>query len=264
MTEHNWGYGAQNGPDTWAMHFAPARGDCQSPINIVTANVLYDTELVDHPLQVRYESETHVCVHNTGYSVKVVCNAESTITGGPLGSDVYKLAQFHLHWGSEDSRGAEHTINGKVYSAELHLVHWNSTKYKSINEAVDKKDGLAVFCMFIKVGKSHPGFEVISKHLDGVECMDEECHLEEFNPMVLLPENTKRFWTYAGSLTTPPCYESVQFILYEEVLEFSPEQMNALRSLKFGKDKQGKCMVDNYRPVCYIGTRKVRASFPQK
>jgi hypothetical protein len=35
------------------------------------------------------------------------------ITGGPYGSDIYQLAQFHFHWGCSDHEGSEHTINGK-------------------------------------------------------------------------------------------------------------------------------------------------------
>jgi carbonic anhydrase len=37
----------------------------------------------------------------------------SAITGGPLGSDQYQLAQFHFHWGCDDHEGSDHTIDGK-------------------------------------------------------------------------------------------------------------------------------------------------------
>ena len=88
------------------------------------------------------------------------------MSGGPLDS-TYQLAQFHAHWGGENARGSEHTVDGKVgsgkylcfknifahrqmFSAELHLVHFN-TKYGSLGEAVDKPDGLAVLGIFLKV-----------------------------------------------------------------------------------------------------------------
>merc|ERR1712016_99717 len=74
----------------------------------------------------------------------------SGLTGGPLEDDVYQLAQFHAHWGGENARGSEHTVDGKSFSAELHLVHYN-TKYGDLGNAVDKPDGLAVLGMFIKV-----------------------------------------------------------------------------------------------------------------
>jgi hypothetical protein len=36
-----------------------------------------------------------------------------TITGGPYGTNTYQLAQFHFHWGCDNTKGSEHTINGK-------------------------------------------------------------------------------------------------------------------------------------------------------
>jgi hypothetical protein len=39
------------------------------------------------------------------------------LEGGPL-TGCYRLEQFHYHWGSDDERGSEHTIDGKAYAAE--------------------------------------------------------------------------------------------------------------------------------------------------
>ena len=63
----------------------------------------------------------------------------------------YELWQFHAHWGKEDGHGSEHTVDGKNYAAELHLVHWNK-KYGTPDIAVDKPDGLSVLgilCEFL-------------------------------------------------------------------------------------------------------------------
>ncbi|XP_076469843.1 carbonic anhydrase-like [Babylonia areolata] len=256
-----WGYGASDGPCTWDKSFPDAKGKRQSPINIVTSQAEYDAQLNAKPLQMNYSPESAMCISNTGASMKADCEKGSTMTGGPLGDNVYKLIQFHLHWGSSDDKGAEHTIDGKVYSAELHLVHWNSTAYGSFSEAANKSDGLAVLCMFIKVGNSHKGFELVSRELSSVTFKGACCKASEtFDPTCLLPGNTKRYWTYPGSLTTPPCYESVQFILFEEVIEFSADQMKALRSMHFGGEGS-QCMMDNFRPTCPVGARKVRVSF---
>lgn len=45
----------------------------------------------------------------------------SELTGGPLGTQKFRLEQFHLHWGSDDTKGSEHTIDGKMYAAEVRL-----------------------------------------------------------------------------------------------------------------------------------------------
>ena len=76
------------------------------------------------------------------------CDYESgsvpEITGGPFGTNIYKFAQFHLHWGSANTRGSEHTIDSQAFPMEIHFVHYNS-KYASLGEAVGKSDGLGVF-----------------------------------------------------------------------------------------------------------------------
>lgn len=59
----------------------------------------------------------------------------SELTGGPLNNDIYLVEQFHCHWGCSDGRGSEHTVDGQAFSGELHIVHWNSSKYKSFQEA---------------------------------------------------------------------------------------------------------------------------------
>lgn len=47
--------------------------------------------------------------------------------------------------------GSEHTVDGDSHSGELHLVHWNQTKYPTFNEAAKHPDGLAVLGVFLKV-----------------------------------------------------------------------------------------------------------------
>ena len=42
----------------------------------------------------------------------------ANLTGGGLGG-TYQLAQFHFHWGSSDTKGSEHTVNGKMYPLEV-------------------------------------------------------------------------------------------------------------------------------------------------
>lgn len=48
-------------------------------------------------------------------------------------------------------KGSEHTVDGTTYSGELHLVHWNTTKYATFNEAAEHPDGLCVLGVFLKV-----------------------------------------------------------------------------------------------------------------
>lgn len=104
------------------------------------------------PLKWKYVPEHTKSLVNPGYCWRVDVNGtESELTGGPLGNNIYKLEQFHCHWGCNDGKGSEHTVDGVSYAGELHLVHWNTTKYKSFNEAASQPDGLAVLGVFLKV-----------------------------------------------------------------------------------------------------------------
>ena len=73
-------------------------------------------------------------------------------SGSLMGGEKYVLDSFHFHWGSKDSMGSEHTLGGKSYAAELHLVHYN-TKYGSKDAALKSGDpkGLAVFGILFEV-----------------------------------------------------------------------------------------------------------------
>nr|QFP92279.1 carbonic anhydrase [Archivesica packardana] len=254
-----WGYTQSNGPTTWVKNFPIAAGKKQSPIDIVTSNANYDSELCDNPLRTDYNPEAELNLVNNGHSIMCQIKAKSELTGGPLDA-VYRLEQFHLHWGSSDDKGSEHTIDGNQYPAELHLVHWNTNKYKSFSEAVDKDDGLAVLGIMIKVGFENQTFKCLTDNVSyltsrGSKYTADTC----IDPTLLLPGNTSQYWTYDGSLTTPPLYESVKWIVFKEPVEYSKNQFAILRSMS---DSDGQHMQDNFRPPLKIYQRTVKASFP--
>ncbi|ESO96312.1 hypothetical protein LOTGIDRAFT_205401 [Lottia gigantea] len=256
-----WGYGNDNGPATWVKSFPVAAGTRQSPIDIVPTAAKCDTKLTENPLTVNYSPEPAMELCNPGLSVKANIKSKSVIKGGPLEGE-YKLEQFHLHWGSADKQGSEHTLNGKMFPAELHLVHYNATKYSSFGEAVDKPDGLAVFGIFLKISdKPHQGLKSLTDVLSEVQYKDKSINIkQEYNPVCLLPDNINKYWTYLGSLTTPPLCESVTWIVFEEPIEVSEDQMKAFRALCCGECGSAP-IVDNYRPPLPLGNRQLRASF---
>ncbi|KAM7058436.1 carbonic anhydrase 5A, mitochondrial isoform 2-T2 [Molossus nigricans] len=215
-------------------------GSRQSPINIRWRDSVYDPGL--QPLRVSYEATSCLYVWNTGYLFQVEfddATEGSGISGGPL-ENHYRLKQFHFHWGAVNEWGSEHTVDDHVYPAELHLVHWNSVKYRSYKEAVMGEHGLAVIGVFLK---------------------DARVAVGPFEPSCLLP-TCRDYWTYPGSLTTPPLTESVTWIIHKKPIEVSANQLAAFRSLLFtALGEEEKTMVNNYRPLQPLMNRKVRSSF---
>nr|ATC20498.1 carbonic anhydrase 2 [Tridacna squamosa] len=258
LTKDDWGYEDHNGPHKWHEPFPVARAKRQSPIDILTNKAKYDGKLVKNPLTMNYESESGLEIANTGHSIQAAITKHSVLEGGPL-TDKYALAQFHLHWGSEKGRGSEHTIDGKNYEAELHLVHYNE-KYGSFGNAVDKSDGLAVVgIMLLEGDKQYDGLSPISDGARNVPKSKDKYKLSNnFHPANLLPGNTKDYWTYLGSLTTPPLFESVTWIVLKDPIVMSKKQLENLRSMQDCHDLK---MVNNYRPPCPIEGREVSKSF---
>jgi len=250
------------GPQTWAEKYQLAAGHRQSPIDIVTKDVRSDPALWRRPLKWHYPKRTTEVV-NTGYCWKAHVPAEeSSLEGGPL-KNKYVLEQFHCHWGPEDSVGSEHLVDGKSYAAEIHYVHWN-TKYGGFNEALKYGDGLAVLGVFLKVGKENPELGKLVKLLSKVQYKDEATSFREvLDPAALLPTRGA-YYTYPGSLTTPPCNECVIWIVFQDPIEVSPEQLKAMRSLDSAdKDccnEQTK-IVNNYRPPLPCGERRVKLGY---
>ena len=77
----------------------------------------------------------------------MLSTSTALLKGGPL-SDEYKVLQLHFHWGSDDTKGSEHTYDGMAFPMELHVVHWNSKYLKAGSADLDtiltSVDGLAV------------------------------------------------------------------------------------------------------------------------
>ncbi|XP_064333735.1 carbonic anhydrase 5A, mitochondrial isoform X2 [Camelus dromedarius] len=188
------------------------------------------------------------------------------VSGGPL-ENLYRLKQFHFHWGAVNERGSEHAVDGHVYPAELHLVHWNAVRYPNYQEAVTGEDGLAVLGVFLQ---------------------DARVAVGPFQPSRLLP-TCRDYWTYLGSLTTPPLSESVTWMVHRKPIEVAQDQwsgprrgkspddewpdeasasssvhvgLDALRTLLFtALGEEEKTMVNNYRPLQPLMNRTVRSSF---
>lgn len=93
---------------------------------------------------------------------------------------------------------------------------------------------------------------------DRVTLADTPC-----DPAKFMPESHS-FWTYLGSLTTPPFSESVIWIVMKEPIEISHKQIELMRNLRCYDvndecpcDDMGK-VVNNYRPPLPLGNREMR------
>ncbi|XP_051916973.1 carbonic anhydrase 5A, mitochondrial isoform X2 [Hippocampus zosterae] len=212
----------------WQGPLAVPGGDRQSPIDIVVRKSVFDSQLKH--LIADYDPTTCQQIWNNGYSFLVEYDDttdKSTLKGGPL-QDKFRLCQFHFHWGESNAWGSEHTVDRRLFPAELHLVHWNSDKYSLFEEAVMEDNGLAVIGVFLKVGKRHDGLQKLVDALPAIRHKGSVVEFTKFDAGCLLPNNTEDYWTYHGSLTTPPLTESVTWIVMKQPIEVSHDQMSVV------------------------------------
>ena len=196
----HWSYQGEGGPAQWGAlkpDFAKcASGTRQSPIDI-RDGIRVDLD----PVQFQYRSTGYSVVDN-GHTVQVNLGTGNTIE--VLGRR-YDLVQFHFH------RPSEERINGRQFDMVAHLVH------------KDVEGRLAVVAVLLDRGSAHPLVQAIWNNLP-LEKGDEIPARAALDLNQLLPED-RRYFTYMGSLTTPPCSEGVLWMVMAQPVTISAEQL---------------------------------------
>ena len=257
----DWSYHGRDDPSTWKYHFPACSGSRQSPINVVPKHTIFDAGLDD--LVVNYEPSITAELQNNGHTVKATFKTGmSNISGAGLLS-TYRALQVHFHWGSDDSYGSEHQVLGKKYPLEIHIVHFN-TKYPNASVAMKKEDGLAVLGIFAEISeKDNPVIDPIVKKLNATHYKSDTAFIPSLQPFLFLPHNFAAFYTYKGSLTTPGCYESVQWFLFNHTFKISHDQLAHFRELseRTRQSTKDEHLQDNFRPPQSLNGRVVTRSF---
>ncbi|KAF5901918.1 carbonic anhydrase 14-like, partial [Clarias magur] len=252
---HHWGYHDQR---SWKRAFTNCSGTSQSPIDIVTRDVIYSPSLPAIELE-GYDltGQPELTLQNNGHTLQLQLPNTMQIVKGF--DEVYLAAQLHFHWGTIEVPGSEHTIDNVHFPAELHVVHYNS-KYTSIREAASKPDGLAVFGAFIQIGlHENENYENILSVIKDVSAEESNTRIPSFNVRHLLPNSLEKFYRYTGSLTTPPCFQSVNWTVFNETVTVSRKQLVALeKTLKAGHNQS---LAENFRSPQNLHGRHVLASF---
>jgi carbonic anhydrase len=202
----HWAYQGEAGPQAWASlkpeFSACATGKRQSPIDIRDG---FAVEL--DPVVFHYRASGFSVIDN-GHTVQVNLPPGQAIEA--LGRR-YELLQFHFH------RPSEERVNGRAFEMVAHLVH---------------KDGegrLAVVAVLIDRGAAHPLVQAVwnALPLEKGEAMPASGMIDLNH---LLPAD-RRYFQYMGSLTTPPCSEGVLWMVMQQPVTLSAEQIGLFSRL---------------------------------
>ena len=220
--ETDWGYTGKNGPVHWgemSPEFAMcAAGLAQSPIDIRDPG---EVDLVD--IEFQY-GQLNSMITNNGHTIQVNVEAGSSILYNGIS---YDLLQFHFHSPSE------HTINGEAAAMEVHFVHQ------------DPNSGMlaVVGIMLRESDQDNVAYAAIFDHMPS-QAGEEMAMSDVISLMALLPYQ-RTYYTYQGSLTTPPCSEIVRWLLLDTAVDLSAAQIAAFTEM----------YAYNARPVMPLGNR---------
>lgn len=210
--EVHWAYEGEGGPDHWGElsgdYTACVDGSKQSPIDIRNPLPMGLTDIGFEYLPM------DAAVVNNGHTIQANFEPGSRIR---IDGKVFELAQFHLHAPSE------HTMAGKRFPMELHLVHKSA-------------DGeLAVVGVFFVEGSENQALAPLFAAMP-TEANDTARTPRPIELAALLPL-TRVDVRYYGSLTTPPCSEGVRWNVLSDPVEASAEQLKAFQALYKGNNR---------------------------
>lgn len=202
----HWSYEGEGGPDNWAKldpkNTVCASGQRQSPIDI-REGIKVDLE----PIQFDYKPSYFRIVDN-GHTVQVALgDGRITLTG-----KTYELIQFHFHKPSEER------LNGRGFDMVAHLVH----------RADDGQ--LAVVAVLMEKGSENPFIQTLWNYLPLEKNMEVSPPSPAVDLNTFLP-TSRGYYTYMGSLTTPPCTEGVLWLVLRQPVQVSPEQIGIFSRL---------------------------------
>ncbi|EEF42872.1 carbonic anhydrase, putative [Ricinus communis] len=235
--EFDYIQGSEKGPEKWGelkKEWASCKnGTLQSPIDMSNQRVKIIPKSGD--LKRNYRS-CNSTVKNRGHDISLQWEGHKAGSVNINGTG-YFLQQCHWHSPSE------HTINGRRYDMELHMVH----------ESTDPnvKNKIAVTGILYKIGQPDA---FLSKLLGNVISMTD--HKQDRNMGMINPNEIKmggkRYYRYEGSLTVPPCTEGVIWTINKKIRTVSIDQVKALREAVHDYAEK------NSRPVQPLNEREVQ------
>jgi len=202
-----WGYAGLGAPENWSKikreYATCGNGKRQSPIDI-RGGIKVDLE----PIKFNYRP-SHFRVVDNGHTVQVDVGEGNSIT--VLGRE-YQLLQFHFH------RPSEERINGKAYDMVAHFVH------------KDYDNNTAVVAVLLERGMENPHIQTVWNYMPLEVGLDVQPPDAVIDLARFLPEQ-REYYTYMGSLTTPPCSENVLWMVMKQPVPVSTQQIGIFARL---------------------------------
>ncbi|TNE67159.1 MAG: carbonic anhydrase family protein [Alphaproteobacteria bacterium] len=200
LADDNWSYGGA-GPASWGGTCAV--GTMQSPIDIEGTE-----PALMHRLDMQYQVAP-LALFNDRHGIRMDYPGGSFLV---VGNKRYQLAGFHFHTPSE------HSVMDAIFPMEIHFDH------------VAADGSVATVAVLVRAGAANPAAEEIWPNLPLEPDQNTSRPDIKINARDLMP-NDKSYYRYMGSMTTPPCAEGVNWYVLKAPVEFSEQQIGALKGI---------------------------------
>ncbi|KAH0981070.1 hypothetical protein GBA52_008247 [Prunus armeniaca] len=217
--EFEYKAGSKKGPEHWGelkKEWNTCKdGKSQSPIDLRDGIATKVNSSLEH-FKVSYKP-AEAKIENEGPVIAIVWEGDAGSIS--INGTDYILRQCHWHSPSE------HSINGKRYDLELHMVHRA------------QNNNVAVVGFLYKIGEPNPFLSEVTKEIASMTDVEKDVQLGVIDPRKMKEAQTgllvSKFYRYMGSFTTPPCTEGVTWTINEQVLSVSKSQVTLLQQVVF-------------------------------
>uniref|UniRef100_A0A671W7M9 Receptor-type tyrosine-protein phosphatase gamma n=1 Tax=Sparus aurata TaxID=8175 RepID=A0A671W7M9_SPAAU len=252
-----------HGPRGWAASYPECAAKEQSPVDIADEQASVSEEFQELVLEkFNTESSNQTTMKNTGKTVAVLLKDDYFVRGAGLPGR-FKAEKMEFHWGqSNGSAGSEHSINSRRFPVEMQIYLYNSDDFDSLSAAIKERRIVSAMAVFFELGqKDNPAVEPIIQGLKGVVHHEKETNLRSFILRDLLPSSVDGYYRYAGSMTTPPCSQPVEWIIFSRPVYLSHSQLGAFYNILTTEQqdhvKSVEYLTNNFRPLQDLNSRKI-------